>query len=66
MDNPKSKEQALAELDEICEGVMAERGSLRSSIAYCYEVRRGVEACLRAGCPKLEIDIILTKYNPDN
>jgi len=57
----QNKTQALAELALIRDGVMAERGSLRGPIAYCYEVRRGIEACLRAGCTTKEVEAALAQ-----
>jgi hypothetical protein len=57
------KERATANLDETCEGVKNEYGTLRPfTMSLDHNVTRQIDACYRIGVAREEVEIILLKY----
>ena len=54
--------EARNNFEEVCEKIMEERGSLRDSLALCYEVRHEIEKCYAIGVTSVEVHTILTKF----
>ena len=57
------KRAQLRYLDETCEGVMKERGTLKTLfMVYDYWITHQMKRCDEAGCSREEVKAILNKY----
>ena len=62
----EKKEQILSQLDEICEGVMAQNGTLFTEVfALDRYVERKIEDCYSVGIERVKIMAILSKYQSE-
>jgi hypothetical protein len=60
-----SKDFELMLLDRVCEKVMQEGGTLKTSgMNYDYHIEKQVKACELAGANRKDIQMILCKFQP--